>query len=81
MPCVGNHEYLDAGPRLYRAFFDLPHNGPSGIAPGLVYHFETGDACFAVLDSTLAVYDPDAALHRPNGSTERSRTPGHPGNS
>ncbi len=82
MPCVGNHEYLDAGPRLYRAFFDLPHNGPSGIAPGLVYHFETGDACFAVLDSTLAVYDPDAA-HAPGrmARQQRSRAPGHPGNS
>ena len=30
MPCVGNHEYLDQGPRLYRAFFDLPRNGPAG---------------------------------------------------
>jgi len=55
MPCVGNHEYLDMGPRLYRAFFELPHNGPEGIDSGLVYHFESGGACFAVLDSTLAV--------------------------
>jgi acid phosphatase type 7 len=55
MPCAGNHEYLDAGPRLYRAFFELPRNGPPGIDPDLVYHFECGDACFAVLDSTLAV--------------------------
>jgi acid phosphatase type 7 len=61
LPCVGNHEYLDVGPRLYRAFFELPRNGPIGIAPGLVYHFETGDACFAVLDSTLAAYDSAAA--------------------
>ena len=61
MPCVGNHEYLDMGPRLYRAFFELPRNGPSGIDPDLVYHFECGDACFAVLDSTLAVCDPDQA--------------------
>ena len=58
MPCVGNHEYLDVGPRLYRAFFELPHNGPRGIDPDLVYSFEIGDACFAVLDSTLAVWDP-----------------------
>ena len=57
MPCVGNHEYLDMGPRLYRAFFELPRNGPKGIEPGLVYHFECGDACVAVLDSTLAVCD------------------------
>ena len=61
MPCVGNHEYLDVGPRLYRAFFELPRNGPAGIASDLVYHFEAGDACFAVLDSTLAAYDPAAA--------------------
>ena len=58
MPCVGNHEYLDMGPRLYRAFFELPRNGPDGIDSDLVYHFECGDACFAVLDSTLAVCDP-----------------------
>jgi hypothetical protein len=74
MPCAGNHEYLDMGPRLYRAFFELPHNGPEGIDPGLVYHFQCGDALFAVLDSTLAVSDPrlaqrqadwlDAALER-----------------
>jgi 3',5'-cyclic AMP phosphodiesterase CpdA len=61
MPCAGNHEYLDVGPRLYRAFFELPHNGPAGIEPELVYSFESGDACFAVLDSTLAVSDPCAA--------------------
>ncbi len=58
MPCVGNHEYLDMGPRLYRAFFEMPCNGPKGIDPGLVYQFECGGACVAVLDSTLAVCDP-----------------------
>ncbi len=58
MPCVGNHEYLDMGPRLYRAFFELPRNGPQGIDPDLVYQFECGDACVVVLDSTLAVCDP-----------------------
>jgi acid phosphatase type 7 len=61
MPCVGNHEYLDMGPRLYRAFFELPRNGPTGIDPDLVYHFECGDAFFAMLDSTLAVSDADQA--------------------
>jgi acid phosphatase type 7 len=64
MPCVGNHEYLDMGPRLYRAYFELPRNGPSGIATDLAYHFETGDACFAVLDSTVAAYDSDAAARQ-----------------
>jgi 3',5'-cyclic AMP phosphodiesterase CpdA len=61
MPCVGNHEYLDQGPRLYRSIFTLPRNGPPGIEPGLVYQFEAGTAFFAVLDSTLAVSNPRAA--------------------
>jgi hypothetical protein len=61
MPCAGNHEYLDVGPRLYRAFFELPRNGPRGIDPELTYSFEAGDACFAVMDSTQAVWDPEAA--------------------
>jgi hypothetical protein len=61
MPCVGNHEYLDMGPRLYRAFFELPHNGPNRVDPDLIYHFECGDAFFAMLDSTLAVSDSNQA--------------------
>ncbi len=76
MPCVGNHEYLDVGPRLYRAFFELPRNGPCGIEPDLVYAFEAGDACFAVLDSTLAVWDPVAARRQAewlDGLLERSK--------
>jgi hypothetical protein len=51
MPAIGNHEYLDEGPRLYRAFFQPPRNGPSEMSPGLVYSFEYGDAVFAILDS------------------------------
>jgi len=61
MPCVGNHEYLDRGPWLYRAFFSLPGNGPAGVDADLVYSFEAGDAFVAVLDSTLAVTDPAQA--------------------
>ncbi len=61
MPCAGNHEYLDMGPRLYRAFFDLPRNGPAAVLPELIYHFECGDVFFAVLDSTLAVADASQA--------------------
>jgi hypothetical protein len=61
MPCAGNHEYLDRGPRLYRAFFQLPGNGPSGVDRGLVYCFEYADAFVAVLDSTLGVSSPGAA--------------------
>ena len=61
MPCVGNHEYLDMGPRLYRAFFELPRNGPERTDSDLVYQFECGDTCVAVLDSTLAVFSLEAA--------------------
>lgn len=57
MPCVGNHEYLDQGPRLYRAFFEPPRNGPPGIDSKLVYSFEYGNAFVAVLDSNLALAD------------------------
>jgi 3',5'-cyclic AMP phosphodiesterase CpdA len=76
MTCAGNHEYLDVGPRLYRAFFELPHNGPEGIASDLVYSFESGNGCFAVLDSTLAVCDSGAARRQAkwlDGIFERSR--------
>jgi hypothetical protein len=64
MPCVGNHEYLDQGPRLYRSFFHLPRNGPEGIDPGLAYYFESGSVFIAVLDSTLAISDAGAARHQ-----------------
>ncbi len=49
-------------------FFELPRNGPRGIAADLAYHFEAGDACFAVLDSTLAAYDARPPRRRPTGS-------------
>jgi hypothetical protein len=61
LPCAGNHEYLDQGPRLYRAFFELPATGPPGLDPDLVYAFEYGNAFIAVLDSTLALADPALA--------------------
>ena len=61
MPAVGNHEYLDKGPRIYRQTFDLPKNGPNGVAANLVYSFEYADSFVAVLDSNLAIYDPAAA--------------------
>jgi hypothetical protein len=57
MPAVGNHEYLDRGPKIYRGTFDLPTNGPEGIDPGLVYSFEYADAFVAVLDSNLGIHD------------------------
>ena len=61
MPAVGNHEYLDRGPEIYRGTFDLPANGPAGVDPNLAYSFEYSDAFVAVLDSTLAMYDSPAA--------------------
>ncbi len=61
MPAVGNHEYLDKGPEIYRKTFDLPKNGPGGIDPNLVYRFEYADAFVAVLDSNLAIYNAEAA--------------------
>lgn len=61
VPAVGNHEYLDRGPWLYRAVFALPTNGPAGVPSDLVYSAELGDAFLAVLDSTAAVTDPDQA--------------------
>ena len=45
--------------------------GPTGIDPDLVYHFECGDACFAVLDSTLAVCDAVQRDGRRSGLTRR----------
>jgi len=57
MPCVGNHEYLDKGPEIYRGTFDLPRNGPAGIDSNLVYAFEYSDAFVAVLDSNLGIHD------------------------
>ncbi len=57
MPAVGNHEYLDKGPMIYRGTFDLPRNGPAEIDPNLVYSFEYSDAFVAVLDSNLGIYD------------------------
>ncbi len=57
MPAVGNHEYLDVGPEIYRRTFDLPPNGPPGVDPNLAYAFEYSDAFVAVLDSNLAIYD------------------------
>ena len=61
LPCVGNHEYLDEGPRLYRSFFRPPENGPRGIDAYLVYAVEYAGAFLAVLDSTQALYDVDSA--------------------
>lgn len=61
MPCAGNHEYLDRGPLLYRSFFALPSNGPTGLDSNLVYSFEYADAFIAVLDSTSAAFDAQSA--------------------
>ncbi len=61
VPVVGNHEYLDQGPRLFRAFFETPAGGPANVPPELVYAFECAGVFTAVLDSTIAVADDRAA--------------------
>jgi len=53
--------WWETNPATTPRFFALPRNGPAAIEPGLVYHFETGSAFFAALDSTLAVSDPRVA--------------------
>lgn len=57
VPVVGNHEYLDVGPRLFRSFFRPPVNGPAGFDAYLNYGFTYGDTFLAVLDSTAGVTD------------------------
>ena len=85
MPCVGNHEYLDIGPEIYRGTFDPPHNGPAEVDSNLVYSFEYSDAFVAVLDSNLGIYDSrlakaqadwlDEALGEDQGHLEVRRLP------
>ena len=58
------------GPSALPVVLRPARNGPAGIAPDLVYHFETGVAFFAVLDSTLAVSDP-AEADAPGGLARR----------
>lgn len=50
MPVLGNHDNADGG-LLYRAFFELPKNGPKDVAPELAYAFEYANALFVVLNS------------------------------
>jgi len=51
-PCVGNHdvqEPVDQAP--YFKVFELPENGPPGVAPEHDYWFDCGAARIAVIDS------------------------------
>ncbi|MCX5757690.1 MAG: metallophosphoesterase [Candidatus Hydrogenedentes bacterium] len=50
VPALGNHDNCDEG-AMYRALFDLPKNGPSGVVPELAYAFEYENALFLVLNS------------------------------
>ncbi len=61
LPCVGNHEYLDRGPRIFAGSFRVPGGGPSGVPHGLTYCFEYSDTFIAVLDSNPAVYSAQMA--------------------
>lgn len=61
-PAVGNHEYLDEGPKFFASAFVLPANGPPNDPTNrLAYHFTYSDTFVAVLDSNPAVYSPEAA--------------------
>ncbi|GMG86926.1 purple acid phosphatase family protein [Biformimicrobium ophioploci] len=53
VPVIGNHEVHGGNPDLYLKLFDLPKNGPAGIAPERAYHFTYGNALFVILDSNL----------------------------
>ena len=70
MPCVGNHEYLDIGPRLYRAFFELPRNGPRGIDPDLVYHSRPATPASPCWTARSPSGTPWPPAGRRNGSTD-----------
>ncbi len=77
-PCVGNHEYLDAGPRLFRSFFRMPRNGPAETDASLNWYFEYGDALFVIIDSTRAIFDPPFARAQADWlETTLSRTEAH----
>ena len=53
MPGMGNHDAIDGlGPELMLGLFDLPKNGPQGMAPGLAYTLRYGDALLIMLDVT-----------------------------
>ena len=55
-------------------FFELPPTGRRASSRTWSTRSSIGDACVAVLDSTLAVSDPDAAGDRPSGSTGLAQT-------
>ena len=70
MPAVGNHEYLDKGPMIYRGTFDPPHNGPAEVDSNLVYSFQnipmpSSPCSTATSESTI----PNSHASRPIGST------------
>ena len=53
MPGMGNHDAIDGlGPELILSLFDLPKNGPEGMAPGRAYTLRYGNALFIMLDVT-----------------------------
>jgi len=55
VPALGNHDDDDHGsPWMYLRLFELPDNGPDGIAPECAYHFTYANAFFVVLDSNQA---------------------------
>lgn len=53
LPGMGNHDAIDGlGPELILGLFDLPKNGPEGMAPGRAYTLRYGNALLIMLDVT-----------------------------
>jgi hypothetical protein len=53
VPAIGNHDTIDGlGADMYLSVFDLPKNGPKGIAPERAYSVRYGNTLVLVLDCT-----------------------------
>ncbi len=69
MPCVGNHEYLDRGPQLYRAFLRCPATAPRGSAPASSTASSTPTPSSRCSTATRRSSIPGTPGARPSGST------------
>ena len=83
MPCVGNHEYLDQGPAALSVVLrTAAERSRAGSIRTSSIRSNTGNAFVAVLDSTLALADPEASRNQAElarRGPRRGRMP--PGNS
>lgn len=54
-PALGNHDVSEPNPgQAYRDVFELPENGPSGLAPETNYWFDYGSLRVVVADTNLS---------------------------